>query len=340
MHNVLSTANLIIAVQAIFLTIHFAGKQRGSRLLNRLVSIQTLVFGLIALNTYLILTNKASNTFEELANNSMWFLGPSMYLFVRYHDHFTDRRKVYYHLFPFLLPAVVGALFSEKVGTFFPFLGFAQMLIYMGMTIVYSVRSFGLQPDFLRWILPSVVTFTAVLLVNFVLSVLASQGIFLLADELLLGLSTLLGFPVFFIAYREMNSSADFGLKLKKYQSSHLSEILLDEYLDQVERAMKEQKMFLETGLTLSSLSDKLNIPQKYISQAINQRLKMSFSDYLLKYRLEQAAKDLVNPEYQYMSIEGIAQNAGFASLSRFTKLFKANMGITPGQFQKQHLGK
>ncbi len=339
MIDALSIANLIIAVQALFLFVHFALKKQGARQLNQLVAIQVGVFGLIALNTYLILSDRDTLLFQELSNNSLWLVAPSMYLFVRNHQQVTPSILVRMHLLPFAILALIGLiLYDTSYVLYLPPIGFLQMLIYVSLTFRYIYQHYASIRSFAHWALPSIMTFTVVLVANFVLKALISLGLIFVADELLLSLTTLLSFPIFYMAYREMNASPDFGPSPQKYRTSHLTDEQLDDHLKKVESMMAEEKLFLDPDLQLSSLAEKVGIPQKYISQAINQRLNKSFSEYLLELRLAQAEKDLIDPKNQHMTIQGIAQNAGFASLSRFSQHFKNYKGLTPGQFQRQHL--
>ncbi len=339
MVNALSVANLIIAVQALFLFIHFSLKKKGVKALNSLVAIQVVVFGIVSLNTYLILSDRDTLFFQELSNNSLWFFAPSMYLFVTNHQRAIPNRILLIHLAPFVILAMLGLiLYDTDYLSFFPGLGFLQMLIYLSLTMSYCYRHYQSESAFINWALPSIVTFIVILVANFSLKALVSSGQIFVADELLLSLTTLLSIPVFYMAYREMNASPDFGRTPKKYRTSHLSDDQLTNHLEQVDRIMKEEKLFLDPELQLSSLAEKVGIPQKYISQAINQRLKKSFTTYLLELRLAQAEQDLLDPQNKHMTIQGIAQNAGFASLSRFSQHFKQYKGLTPGQFQRQHM--
>ncbi len=339
MIDALSIVNLIIAVQALFLCIHFTLKKKGARQLNQLVAIQVGVFGLIALNTYLILSDRDTLFFQELANNSLWLVAPSMYLFVRNHQQVTPAKLLRRHLLPFALLALIGLLlYNTSYVSYLPPIGFLQMLIYVSLTFRYLHQHYTSIKSFVHWALPSIVTFTVILVANFALKALISLGQISVSDELLLSMTTLLSFPVFYMAYREMNASPDFGPSPQKYRTSHLTDEQLDDHLRKVQSMMTKEKLFLDPDLQLSSLAEKVGIPQKYISQAINQRLKKSFTEYLLGLRLAQAEKDLIDPKNQHMTIQGIAQNAGFTSLSRFSQHFKQYKGMTPGQFQRRHL--
>ena len=105
-------------------------KRKGLRQLNWLIAIQTLVFGMITLNTYLNLTGNTSILFEELSDNSLWFIGPAMYLFVRYHEHHPDGKTLYSNLLQHFIPASIGVLAHESdINAYMPYL--SQLLNFL-----------------------------------------------------------------------------------------------------------------------------------------------------------------------------------------------------------------
>ncbi|WP_299365860.1 AraC family transcriptional regulator [Winogradskyella sp.] len=133
-----------------------------------------------------------------------------------------------------------------------------------------------------------------------------------------------------------MNSENEFGIKPKKYKTSPLSNEKTEQYLRKIEKAMREEKLFLIKNLTLKTFSGLVGIQSRHVSQVINHDLGLSFSEYVLKYRLEEVKKNLLNPDNNNLTIHGIAQNSGFTSNSRFNYLFKKETGLTPTQFRNQ----
>jgi len=134
-----------------------------------------------------------------------------------------------------------------------------------------------------------------------------------------------------------MNSKNDFGLQTKKYKTTHLSDEKLKAYLKCIEEVMKEEQLFLQKSLTLQNFSQQTGIKSKYISQTINQLKGMSFSEYILQFRLEKVKVELVDSKNKHITIYGIAQDCGFNSNSRFSHLFKKYTGLTPKQFQQKN---
>lgn len=107
------------------------------------------------------------------------------------------------------------------------------------------------------------------------------------------------------------------------------NQILLNELLD----LMDNQKIFLNSDLTLDELARKLNSNRTYISQLINDNFATNFSSYINEYRISEAKELFTNPLFKNLTIEAIAQKVGFNSKSSFNTAFKKVTGLTPSSF-------
>lgn len=108
------------------------------------------------------------------------------------------------------------------------------------------------------------------------------------------------------------------------------------EKYQEIERVMKEDKVFLNTQLNLQELANHLNLPQREVSQIINQYFQMNFRDFINHYRVEEVKSKLNDSDYSNMSILGIATECGFSSETSFYRLFKKHVGMTPKKFLEQ----
>ncbi len=342
MLKVLYIINLIVAVQALFLFLHFILKSKGIRLLNWLLALLCFCFTLLLTNTYVSLSSPETQSIllQDIANNVMWFIGPSLYLYVIYNKKQPGKRVVLIHLLPYLIPFVIDVFFEwETFDVIIPFFGFSQMSIYLFLALKFCFNNYKTERKFYSWALPSIIAFTLLVVINFSLSILRNFEIEILPRAILQSFTTLLAIPIFYIGYKEMNSTNTYGIQPKKYKTTPLSQDKSKEYLQKITKMMKEENLYRDTTLKLSSFSEEIGIPTKYVSQVINQSLNLSFSEYLIQLRLEDVKKNLNNPSKQHLTISGIAEESGFASSSRFNHLFKKNIGLTPSEFQKQSKG-
>jgi len=76
--------------------------------------------------------------------------------------------------------------------------------------------------------------------------------------------------------------------------------------------------------------------PQKTISSVLNQHLNESFNEFVNYYRIEEVKLRLSNPEYDYLTITGIALDCGFNSQATFQRAFMHFVKITPKQFRSE----
>jgi|GEM_PF-1987857 len=110
------------------------------------------------------------------------------------------------------------------------------------------------------------------------------------------------------------------------------SEVTRD-IIDKLTLLMEDEKIYLDCNLTLGKVAAKLATNTTYLSHIINKQFEMSFSNYLNKYRIDEAIEIIANHQHDYMSYEGIANSCGFKSRSAFNQAFKRFTGKTPSEF-------
>ena len=102
-----------------------------------------------------------------------------------------------------------------------------------------------------------------------------------------------------------------------------------------VDKAMKEEKTFMEPDLTLESLADSLSMLPRDLSMLINRHFEINFYEFVNGYRIEEAKRMLIAPEYQKTTITDIYLAVGFNSKSVFYTFFKKFEGMTPSQYRQ-----
>jgi AraC-like DNA-binding protein len=105
------------------------------------------------------------------------------------------------------------------------------------------------------------------------------------------------------------------------------------------ERALKDQRLYREPGLTIASLAQKLSIPEYRLRRLINSKLGYrNFNAMLNHYRLEEAAAALADPAQRNTPILTIALTAGYQSINPFNRAFREQKDMTPSEFRRRHL--
>jgi AraC-like DNA-binding protein len=120
----------------------------------------------------------------------------------------------------------------------------------------------------------------------------------------------------------------------KKYEKSSLTQEMADKYLEKLQTYISRERIFLESDLNLSSLSQKIGISVHHLSQIINERLGMNFYDYINSKRIEESQHLLLDPKFSNQNIASIGFQVGFNSLSAFNSAFKKFTHLTPSQYR------
>lgn len=92
-----------------------------------------------------------------------------------------------------------------------------------------------------------------------------------------------------------------------------------------------------DTDISLESCSNLLNYHPSYISKVLRQELGISFSDYLMQYRLNKGKQMLEETD---MKISLIAEKLQYNNSQNFIRSFRKLMGMTPGTYRDEYLAK
>ncbi|MDR6561093.1 MULTISPECIES: helix-turn-helix domain-containing protein [unclassified Arcicella] len=111
-----------------------------------------------------------------------------------------------------------------------------------------------------------------------------------------------------------------------------------DSFINTLLQFMEVNKPYLNPELTIKILSDDLGIPSYQLSKILNQHFQKNFFDFVNTYRVEEAKKKLITPEYTHLTLEGIGYECGFNSKSSFYAVFKKYANQTPAEYRKERL--
>lgn len=101
------------------------------------------------------------------------------------------------------------------------------------------------------------------------------------------------------------------------------------------EKVFVNDELFIQSDLTLQKLAEALNTNTTYLSRFINDEYKTNFSQLLNQFRIEKACKLLLSDKMNNLTIEAIAQAAGFSSKSTFNNAFRILKDATPTQWRE-----
>ncbi len=107
----------------------------------------------------------------------------------------------------------------------------------------------------------------------------------------------------------------------------------IEKHLIRLLKAMEEEKLYLDTDLSVNKLASVTGISAKTISVVLNQHRQTNFNDFVNGYRIKEVQSRLADPDNRHLTISGIAIDCGFNSQATFQRVFKNQTGMSPREF-------
>ncbi len=105
--------------------------------------------------------------------------------------------------------------------------------------------------------------------------------------------------------------------------------------LGRLKKAMDEDGVFRQEGLTIRSLAERVGTQEHKLRHLINSELGFkNFNAFLHHYRIREAQEALTDPARAHLGIAQIAYEVGYRSLATFNKAFKDLTGRTPTELR------
>jgi AraC-like DNA-binding protein len=122
----------------------------------------------------------------------------------------------------------------------------------------------------------------------------------------------------------------------RKYAGSRLDAAVSQAHLRKLVASFESEKLFLDPALSLDTLSRRLAIPSKYLSQIVNEQLGHNFNDWLNGWRVGEAKRRLTDTRFRHLSIIAIGEASGFPSKSTFNAAFRRETSMTPSEYRRR----
>lgn len=136
-----------------------------------------------------------------------------------------------------------------------------------------------------------------------------------------------------------------YGLNVEKHIEQKIKEktdtkdILTQQKILEIEDKLKiqldQQKKFLLGGYSIHNLAMDTGIPGYLLTFYINHQLDSSFSDFINQKRIDEACLLIDSGKYNHLSIQGLAELAGFNNRNSFTQAFQKFKDIPPSAYIK-----
>jgi AraC-like DNA-binding protein len=363
---------LLGVVQGFFLSFFFIFGKRSSNAADKILGLMLLSISCSMLEVFLSYSNLIVKVLwlVDFAEPFNFVFGPFYLVFAKTFEHKKFQKVNYLHFIPFFLylayagfylfqpfsfkyasfidayhPQMAGPSFEMifdddplKLRKYVNELTIIQFLIYAVLAL-YSVnksfskaglRLFQKASVPLSFLRAFVFQFAALVLIFIVVKFLFERD---LGDFLICSYATITIYYLGFQALRDRDISNYSEQEVRKYEKSGLSEETKIAILRKVEELMRTEKYFKYNLISLPDLAKKVNTTPNYLSQVLNEKLNLTFFDYIANLRIEEAQMILLQDSS--FKIEQIAEMVGYNSKSGFNTAFKKFTGKTPSEFRK-----
>jgi AraC-like DNA-binding protein len=276
-----------------------------------------------------------------------FLIGPLLYLYIKARKEKMFNKKDLFHFVPFgisMLGVVLGMYFWFYGLQFHPY-------VVAGLQITslcaYAFAAYRLGNVQLKPFILMVAISEAIIAVTLAVMYVYYPGfpdvrlLFLVLTALIYWISyQAISKPDLFVETDNQPVVSIGFSKNPKYAHSSLKETEAKRIEDTLHTLMQKEKLYLDSGLTIDTLANKLGTSRHHLSQVLNERIKRTYGDFITDLRLEESCRRLSNRANFRFTIAAIALDSGFSSVSSFNDVFKKKYGMTPSKFRDEHLNK
>lgn len=222
------------------------------------------------------------------------------------------------------------------------------LFLFYGRKLViqynYRIANFysNLEDKTILWVKYLLYSFVATSLMSLMFNIIG-RSVFIDHSVWLLFPSTIFSVLLFFIGLQghlqnhtvqqlHEDEKQETATGVHSWNSEKLQNSLIDLF--------EKEKIYRDANLKITYVSSRLNTNRTYISKMINHEFEVTFSEFVNRYRVQEAKELIENDSKQMFSLNYISESAGFGSLSSFIRIFKDVTGKTPGHFRKHNNSK
>jgi len=264
--------------------------------------------------------------FSTVGLLSMAQIGPLAYFFTRslFDNSFRLRKVDYFHFLPGIIAAVLALTGQWRLYYVFT----AHVIIYVIASAYYLFKDKDVfRADDLKW---QWITFIlggiTILWITFVLQLIFYH-------PLTYRLIVISAAAIFYsLSLWAIPRSKLFVVDTRKKHDDTSTQY--EELGKRISELFERSEIYSDPNLTVTKLASQLKVPSYLVSRAINSYFEKSFSELLVQYRIRKSETLLIAEGSKALTIEAIAYESGFNTLSAFYSAFKKINKITPAQFR------
>lgn len=335
MVNFIAIFGTLAFCHALFLAVFFWRRQEGNRLSNRLLAFLLVALAVRITKSVVGIVLPGSGMVAPVFGVAgMVLIGPFLWLYLKsVLEKWTSLpRKQNLH---FLLPALFIAVFSvmeRSMNYNFYLAAVLHMTAYVlisGTLLFRQLPASGLEKPVRQWMRLLTTAVGIILSTYYVQLIVDSSQTYIL-------ITACAALTLYLLSFWGMT-------RMRIFSKSNSPKTTPDEaqfaaLAERVKYLFEHEKTYTDMHLTVNRLAERMDVPPYLLSKAVNVVFQKSFPELLHDYRVAEAARRLLHPDYRHLSIEGIAVESGFQSVSAFYSAFKKVNGVTPTEWKRRHL--
>lgn len=313
-------------------------KNRKYSFTKYLLAAILLAFSLrIGKSVIYILFPEYGGTLTAIGIVGMLAIGPLFWFYI--YALLIKKKMNYWHFTPMLMLILVLPWLAHngtqnikhQIISFIYKTSLVHMLVYfiMGIGVFYQndLPSTKKQNKKVKWVIIFVSAMFLIWIGFVVQAFLGNKTIYIFVtfSEVLI---------LFAIALVAMTS---YHLIIRSPNNSLENELWLENLAKKAVMVLKRDRLYINSNLSISVLANTIGTNSHTLSLALNNYENQSFPKLLNQLRIEYSLILLKDFKNRNLSIEAIAFESGFNSLSVFYRNFKNYKGITPAEYRKIH---
>ena len=324
------------AFNGVLLTLYLLFSKPASLQKRLLAALLFVISVRISKSVWFYFNPEVGKQFLQIGLSACFLIGPFLYFYIASSQQKLDNLRLpwRWHLGGLLMALlIVGTLYPYQTypelwgGIFYRIINWSWAAYVLLSAVVLSPKILQLTrekqyADRQDWLCLSVFIGCGVIWLAYFTAHYTSYIVGALSFSFVLYLSVLL----WFLARKEKKHQAYGDKKIAKPLALKLTQ--------QLQMLMTEQQLYKNPNLTLPVLAKKMQVSVPQLSQFLNDNLQKSFATYINQWRIDEACRLLRdNPS---MTMDLIAENAGYNSQSTFYAAFKQFQGTTPARYRDE----
>ena len=314
-------------IASIFFWFSKYGNKRANKVLSVLLFVLIFKIGYAYILSFLEPYPHLIPLFKRFAATCFLSIGPLILMYSKtlIDKNFKANAVFYTH---FIIPVIQLLFpFREIKGSFWVLIAF--YFIYLVINTIYLVNSYKRLKKkngfYDRFTLNKI---RNIIIGSFVIWVTVISGY-------VYELTAIYSFVLYIVLFSALSH---YSLKKRKIKNNNdiADSLELKSVSDILIKYIKDNKSYLNPEITLPVLAQSINVSTHILSKALNEKLKQNFTDFINKYRVEEAKSMLASSEKSSLKIATIAYDCGFNTLSTFNVAFKKFSNTTPKQYREQ----